>query len=124
MKRIPKVGDTVIVVPLSPHTRNKAIIECVVKNVGRKYFYTDRDAFEIESFSNGAWLDKSSGYGSGHYRKAYVSQEVYDRLLLKQKQIATIDEIKKSGWCCTKVNAVLDFINSLDDMEGAEEWET
>ena len=123
MKRIPKVGDTVLVVPLSRVPRNSTAKECVVTKVGSKYFYTDRDAFEIAGYSNGGWLDKSSDYGSSHDRKAYISQEVYDKLLLKQKQIALINEAKKNSWCCAKVNAVLNFIDSLDDMEDSEEWE-
>ena len=118
---IPKVGDTVLVVPL--RMRGRAGKKLTVTKIGKKYFYAGETAFEIDSYSNGSWLDKETGYGSMHDCLAYVSQDIYEKLLLKQKQIEEIEGSEKKNWSCAKVSAVLNFINSFGDMDESEDWE-
>ena len=122
MRRIPKKGDTVLIAPYSRHGRDSAITrEREVTSVGRKYFQAGGAEFEIDSFANGAWADKALQYG--HSRMAYLSAEVYGKLMLKREQARVIKEINMERWCCAKANAVLNFIESFDDMEDSEEWE-
>jgi len=123
MKRKPKVGDIVFIAPLRGNIQEHHIRECVVLRVGREYFHTAICSFEIDSYTNGAWLDKKHSTGHMHEVKAYLLRDVFEKQKTKKKMINAILSCEMLDWSCAKVRSVYEFINAMDNMENAEEWE-
>jgi hypothetical protein len=125
MKRVPKIGDTVLIV--SRRTRvsgNPLTTPATVTKIGRSYFYCKNGTggahvFDVESYVDGAWCDKTSS----HDEDAYISREIYDKMRLKQARIDEIQRADLDNCSCAKVSSIYTELFASPDKKGAEEWE-
>jgi len=124
MKRKPKVGDTVCIVSFKHgHYRDIEPYEAVVSNVGTKYFYADEKAFEIDSFVDGSWSDKYSVCGNTHSFSAYLSREVYDKQMLKERRIDEIKSAELLDLSCDQIAHIHKEVFNSSYQLKIEEWE-
>jgi hypothetical protein len=124
MKRVPKVGDTVFMVDLrqrSDPPKQKKVLE-----VGRIYFYTDiykEEAFQLISFCDGAWSSKYCSWRDTRHYKAFVSEEAYNSMRLKNKRIAEIKKYDFNNCSCAEIERIHADIFATPDGSNFAEWE-
>jgi len=124
MKRKPKVGDTVYIVPIKHSCyRNTEPFEAKVTSVCIKYFYAGLKVFEIDSFVDGSWVEKYSRSGYAHSFSAYLSREVYDKQMLKEKQIDEIKSAELLDLSCDQIAHIHKEVFNSSYQIKIEEWE-
>ena len=119
--RKPKVGDTIYCVWRNNNSPEPDFEGCVTR-VGVKYFYIDDIAFIIDSFVDGCWSDKEDASGR-HKLLAYPSQEIYEKQMLKEKQIYEIHHVELINIPAATIQKIYDIIFKIPDVHDIEEWE-
>jgi hypothetical protein len=99
--RKPKIGEKLFLVHIRYYTKNKSKKEiCIVKRVGKKYFYVsskDRN-YEIQFYIED-WREKTN-YCSNYL--LYESEEEYNKEIKKEKYIKEIKNIFDRYGSCNK----------------------
>ncbi|GHU75899.1 hypothetical protein FACS1894188_07580 [Clostridia bacterium] len=131
MKRVPKPYDTIYIVEKKIcrySGADKIVGEQMITKVGNKYFYADLTprypiAFEIDSFVDGSWADKTHDMGHPHVYWAFLSKSVYDIQMLKESRINEIKNANFEDMSCAKIERIYSAVFDLSDMCEAEDWE-
>jgi|GEM_PF-5189752 len=95
----------------------------MITKVGAKYFYAGDKAFEIDSYVDGAWVDKYSLCGEIHSFNAYLSRYVYDKQTLKENRIDEIKSFELLDLPCEQIEHIYKEVFNSSYQLKIEEWE-
>jgi hypothetical protein len=124
--RKPKVGDTVYVVRglefIAPLTKKG---NCKVVKVEKKCFHVvisdyESMSFDIDSYADGAWIDTRRTHLYLDTTRAYVSEDVFNMLELKNKRIKEILRAEFDDMSCSKIQKIHTLIFGTPRMTDAE----